>query len=130
MANLGVAFGLYDFFVHYYASEGWAMFGVIMIDGCFQIMHALIPVATIQLPLGGNGFSYYELIYGVGGAILALLFDLMVPPSIRMPRKKQALYELCYNDPGLEECIDVEIPDKWFKMYGPEEDLDNLSFWF
>ena len=130
MANLGVAWGVYYFFVHFYANEGWAVFGAIMINGCFQIMHALVPDTTIQSPLGGGGFSYYQLIYATGGAILGLLFDLMVPPSIRMPKKKQRLYETCYNDPSLEECIDVEIPEKWFKLYGPEDDADNLLTWF
>ena len=124
-------YGLYYFFVHYWVSEGWAVFAVIMLIGCFEIMHALIPTATVQAPLGGDGFSYYKLIYGVGGMLIGLILDLIWPPSIRMPLKKREFYQYCYDYPDAEECVDVEIPEKWFRLYGPQdEDVSNLSFWF
>ena len=124
-------FGLYYMFVHFWVNEGWTIFAVVLLIGCFEIMHALIPTATVLAPLGGDGFSYYKLIYGTGGSIIALILDLIWPPSIRMPRKKRDFYQMCYDDPSLEECLDVEIPDKWWRLYGPEEeDVDNLAFWF
>ena len=85
-AHFAVALGLYYTFVHMYLAEWISSIIVIVLDVVWQIKDGLVPIdggKEVWKYLGGDGFSYRNLVYDMSGLALALIIDLAVPPHIR-----------------------------------------------
>ena len=87
-AHFAACWGLYYFFVHFWVSELWASIATLLIGTAKEIKDALIPWEEYGF-WGGDGFSYWDLIFDVAGLALALVVDLIWPPHIRPPRKNE-----------------------------------------
>ena len=86
MAHFAIACGFYYTFVHMYLAEWISVIIVIFIDVVWQIKDGLVPIdggREIWKYLGGDGFSYRNLVYDMSGLVLGLAIDLAVPPHVR-----------------------------------------------
>ena len=81
-AYFGTGWGLYFTWTTFQVHEWISVIIVVLLETSWQIVHGMVPDTT-NAYLGGKGFSYIRLVYGIGGMTLALLFDLMIPPHIR-----------------------------------------------
>ena len=81
IAMLGVGFGLYYMFVHYYTWEWVTLIVVAFLQFLWELKNALIPATEVEY-FGGWGYSWKAEIYGFGGLFLAFLIDVMWPPVL------------------------------------------------
>ena len=81
-AHFVACWGLYYFFVHFYVTEWLASILVLLIGLLKEIKDAIIPWEEYGF-IGGDGFSYWDMMYDVVGLALALITDLIWPPHIR-----------------------------------------------
>ena len=83
-ANFMTGFGGYFVFATLGAWEWLAWIIMMVLTTVNQILHAMIPdTSGAGVYVGGKGFNYSQLAYGLGGGLLGFLFDLMIPPHVR-----------------------------------------------
>ena len=82
----------YYTFVHFGVSELWASV-VTLIFGLLKEIKDVLFAEDDRLLIGGDGFSYKDVVYDVAGILGALLIDLVWPPYLNRQRTKEPAYK-------------------------------------